>query len=719
MAGRKKNQDLDLGERFRSQEYKKYQKAEEEAAGGFYEKAARSMGDIARIDLRKMGLKGKAEQIEEDLQLARMNIDQEEVGSLFLIPMIIMVPLALLLSFLVTVPIALFMWSVPAFWAYWVLTYPDFRSTVVKIKSSDEALRIILYLAMYLDMNPSLEGAVKTAAEHSEGPISRDLAKILWDTQTQKYSTIKEGIGEHMKLWRKWSPEFVKSFEFLIDSVSQSESGRKRLIQKAQDNIIEATKTKMSQFARDLSGPVKVIHMAGIVLPLMGLIMFPMITVFIGGEGTSVGGGSFYLAFGYIVILPSFLFFLIKRLVAKRPGAYSAPSLKDVKGAPDGKNFEFDLFGRHWKFPVWLVAVLVALVVMVPGIIYYVKLIILIIQKDTALQLQAGTQLGSIASQGWQEFIASKYQEGNLIKDVLQGMTIFWGLCAGIVTYFLSKSYGRKKMREDIRKIEEGIDVALTELENALSKSMPAERAVYSVVEKMREIGNTDHPIHGFFSEILNRMQSMGMNFDQAIFDKKNGAILYYPSNLLENAMNVISNSLSRGSAAMAQSVRSVNEYILNHKRVEETIKELLDEVVGQMKILGRFIAPIITSVAASMSLLVVGILSRMAQGLKENFAQGASAGGQSAIGNVMGQVTLVDSINNAVPPTVNLLVISIYLLEVSLILGYFTSGIEYGFDEINMDIAIAKSVIYGAVIFTLIVIFGSTFMAPFIGSIS
>ena len=115
----------------------------------------------------------------------------------------------------------------------------------------------------------------------------------------------------------------------------------------------------------------------------------------------------------------------------------------------------------------------------------------------------------------------------------------------------------------------------------------------------------------------------------------------------------------------------------------------------------------------------MVGILPRMAQGLKENLAQGASSRGQSAIGNVMGQVTLVDSINNAVPPTINLLVISLYLLEVSLILGYFTSGIEYGFDEINMDIAIAKSVIYGAVIFTLIVIFGSTFMAPFITQIS
>ena len=709
-----------------SKEYRKYRESEKEFKGGFYEKAARKLGSIAKIDIGKLGFKGKAEKISDNLELSRMSIEQEEVGSLLVIPLIIMFPFALFFSLFASVPVVLFIWSILLFWGYWVLSYPSFKATIIKIKSSDEALKIILYLAMYLDRNPNLEGALKTASEHSEGPISKDFSKILWDTQTNKYPTITEGIAEHMRLWRKWSPEFVKSLEFLIDSITQPEEGRKRLIRKAQENIIESTKNKMSQFARDLSSPVKVIHMAGIVLPLMGLIMFPMATVFIGGEQTSVGIVATYLAFGYIIILPSFLFFLVKRLISKRPGAYSAPTLKNIKGLPSTDKFYFSIGEKKFDISVKFVAVLTAFIIMLPGIFYYAELGIQMIERDTGLEISGNVQgMEDIASDEWESFIESRYEKrcftndegleifcyGNLIINVIQGMTIFWGICVGLVIYFLGKGFRRKKIRERIEEIDTGIDLALTELENSLTKSVPVERAVYHTIDKMEKIGEGKHPIHDFLKGVLNRMQTMKYGFKRAIFDEKDGAIHYYPSNLLKNSMKVIANTVQRGSRSTAKSIRSVNDYITNHRRVEETIKSLLDEVVSQMKMLGRFIAPIITSIAASMSLLIVGILVQMARELEGTVEEG----GQTAMEGVIGDMAMVNSVNNAVPPTLTLIIIASYLITVMLILGYFTSGIEFGFDETNMDIAIAKTIITGGVIFTLIVLLGSLILPQFL----
>ncbi|MDY6778671.1 MAG: hypothetical protein SVU32_08455, partial [Candidatus Nanohaloarchaea archaeon] len=603
--------DEEGSERFVSQEYRKYKEAEEQQADTAYEKWAETLSNLIRIDLKSFPLlEGRVENLEKNMRISRINLEQDQVGSLLVLPLLPMLLLLLPLSFIVPTSMALFLWSIPAFWAYWVLSFPGFRATVIKIKSSDEALRVILYMAMQLDITPSLEEAVKTAAEQTDGPVSRDLAKILWDTQTQKYTTIKQGISERMKLWREWSQEFVKSFEFLLDSVTRTGEGRKRMIQKGQDNMIESTKTNMQEYARALSSPVKVIHMAGIVLPLMGLIMFPLISVFLNQGKTSIGGVTGMMAFGYLIVLPLFLFFLVKRLISKRPGAYSHPSLKNVRDLPPKYKLKVEFRGNTYLLPLKPLAASIAFIIMIPGILYFFNLFQVMLSYQTQINLGQGV----ITSSQWENFIKNQYRLENLLPNVLQAMTIFWGISAGLVTYFLGKSYRRKKIREEIEEIEEQIDISLTELENALSKNMPIERAVYQVVEELEKIGEGDHPLHEFYGEVLNSMESRGLPFKRAIFDQDEGVIHYYPSSMLRNTMKVIANTSRQGATAMANTIRTVSEYIQNQKRVEELIEQLLDETVSQMKIQARFIAPIITAAAASMSILIVEVLFAIAE---------------------------------------------------------------------------------------------------------
>ncbi len=701
----------------RSEDYRRYQEAEEAAAGSRYERWARRAADVTTVDLAGLPLlSGRVDSLEENMRVARINLSQEEVGALLMIPLAPMVVAALLTTLLFSGPIGVIIWGAPGFWAYWVLSYPGFRATVLRIKSSDEALRVILYMAMQLNMNPSLEGAVRNAADHTGGPVSRDLSKILWDTQTGRFTSMKDGIAEYMQLWREWSQDFVKSFEFLIDATSRTGEGRDRMLDKGQDNMIQATRDKMSQYARNLSSPVKVIHMAGIVLPLMGLIMFPLVSIFLNQGQASVGGMTLYIAFGYLFILPLFLFFLVKRLISKRPGAYSQPSLENVPNLPPRDKLQLTVGDTTYELPVRLVAVTVGFLIMLPGIIYYAELIGNIISMQVSITSE-GTLTGPAADQ-WSDFIETQYEVENVVPNVVQGMTLFWGLVAGLVTYFLGRSYRLKKIREQIKEIEDGIDVGLTALENMLSKNLPVERAVYEVVREYEKIGQGDHPLHGFFSLTLNNIEGKGLPFHEAIFDKNEGSITYYPSSLLENTMQVVANSTAKGSAAMATNIRTLNEYIQNQKRVEELIKELLDETVGQMKIQARYIAPIITAAAASMSLLIVEILFQISQRL-EDIEQTLSPGGGGGVsGGITGQLSLVKNLDSSIPPTLLLLIVSLYLIEVSLILAYFTNGIQHGFDEINRDLEISRTLIYAGIVFSIIVIIASVYITPFIAGI-
>jgi len=700
-----------------SREYQTFKDSEVEIPETLYERLANKFWSYYEIPLGSVpGLSSLKKGYAENIEVSRMEIEADQIGSLLLLPLLLMLPVALTTSLLVGGPLALFTWLFPGFWTYWVLSYPDFRSTVVRIKSSDEALRVILYMAMQLEMNPNLSQSVKSAAGHTDGYLSQDLAKVMWETETKQKTVqnIRQAISNRIDLWRKWSPSFVKSLEYLIDSLSRNGSDRKRMIQKGQEKIIGDMENQMDHYARNLTSPIRVLNMAGIMLPLMGLIMFPLISVFLGGDKVGVGGISVYMGFVYLIILPLFLYFLVKRLISKRPGAYSHPSVEHVENLPPKDKVRITFSGTTYDIPLVPLAITVGLLVALPGLIYYFNLINTIVSFETGITLTGGEVQ---TPEQWKEFINNQYDVDNAVPNVVQAMSLFWGINAGLVTYFLGRSYGRQRIRRKIERIEEDIEVGLTELENALSKGMPIERAMYTVTEKFDEIGESDKPLEEFFEKILDNMEQKGFPFQRAVFDDNEGAIQNYPSNILRNAMNMLADSSSKGPNIAAENLKRVNDYIKNQKKVEETIKRLLDETVSQMQIQAKFIAPVITGAAGAMALLIVQTLYIIADRLQE-LQESLMVGQQSQSGGFTEQIALIKNLDSALPPTLILLIVSLYLVEVSLILAYFMNGIENGFDEISRDIQISKTLIYSTTVFSLIVVISALVIMPLVPGI-
>ena len=60
---------------------------------------------------------------------------------------------------------------------------------------------------------------------------------------------------------------------------------------------------KMKSYSRNLRSPMTMIHSMGIVFPMMGLVMFPMISIFLNDQVNP-----FILGFGYVVVLPLILY---------------------------------------------------------------------------------------------------------------------------------------------------------------------------------------------------------------------------------------------------------------------------------------------------------------------------------------------------------------------------------------------------------------------------
>jgi hypothetical protein len=697
-----------------SKQYQRYLESEKEEPDTFYERLAWKFSSLKPFDLRDMPFPTSlVDSLDESIDESRLDVTTEDIGSLLLIPLLFLIPVALISFLLVPQGIALILATTPLLWSYWVISYPSFKATVVKIRFSDEALRVILHMALRLERNPNLERAVRASVDYTEGPLSTDLAKIMWDTEIQKRSNIRKAISDRMQVWSEFSPDFVESLELLLDSVAATNDERRRIIDKSQQKMIESVKTKMQQFARNLSSPVKIVNMAGIVLPLMGLIMFPLISIFL-SEGQGIGMVTIYLAFGYTVILPMFLFFLIKRLISKRPGAYSHPPLKNVPNLPPKDKITFTVNEQKYQLPLKKTAILVGFIIMIPGILYFADLFYNMITLSTAVNPESGIP----TSESYTEFINQQYKVENAVPNIITAMTVFWGAVAGLITYFLGRSYGRKKTRERIEEIENGLELGLTEMENAFSKGKPAERVVYDVINKYDEVDKKEHPLRSFFAQILNLIQQQGFKFRKAVFDEKQGAINYYPSDLLRNSLRVVTSSISKGPKKTAEAIRSVNKYISNKRETEEVINRLLDETVTQLKIQAKYISPIITAMAASVATVIVQVLYGISQQL-EALEEQLSVGGQTVSSGLTENIAIIQNIDSAVPPTVLLLIVSTYCIEVSIILAYFSNGIENGFDPINRDIQISKNLIYSCLIFSIITLVAAVQVTPFIAGVT
>ncbi|MEA3342578.1 MAG: hypothetical protein U9Q92_00290 [archaeon] len=683
-----------------SADYKTYRKDEKlRIESTFFEKMCFLSGKLIQL---KFGKKMQ-DSLEKSIRVGRLSVNPEDVGALLLVSLGLMT--------LILLPLSLFyfegsmrfgIWVFPVAWSYYVLTYPAFRAQVVKIQAADESLKVVLYMAMYLELNPNLENAVKFAAEHIEGPLENDLSKMLWDLEFGVYTDVRQALGNYMQLWLDWNVEFVKSLELLIDSLSRAGDDRKKLLDKSLTYILDNSYANMRDYSRALENPIKIIQAMGILLPLMGLIMFPMVSIFLSGESQIVD--PMFIGVGYTIMLPMILFFLMRRILLRRPGAFAFPSLKNARNLPPDNVFPINIGKKHIYLHLKITAILVAIIFMIPGLIQLYSYDQRVQQIDNICHSEK-----MCFRDRWATFMEEQYDPKVVFNNMLQVMTIIWGIALGIIIFCYGRSAKKQKLRQEITEIERDLFIGLTELENSLSRGTPIERSIYHVLGEYERMRMKESPLFQFFMDVLNNMQKIGDTFTNAVFDKNHGSILKYPSILLRNVMKMIVDAIPRGSEVITQNISIITRYIVNTRKVEELIKDLLEQVASTMKVMASFIAPLISAVCVAMAALIVQMLEKISQKMEElDKDMSTGDGGMSETLNMV-------NMKNIMPPTMLLLIVGIYLIELVVLLSYFANGIEHGFDQINRDMLTVKNMAIAMLLFSGLVLVSLGLFGSFI----
>ena len=557
--------------------------------------------------------------------------------------------------------------------------YPLMLATQYRLKASNQMVLCILYIVTYMRHTSNLENAIKFAGEHLAAPLSLDLRKILWDVETGKFVTVKDSLDSYLTYWRPYNLEFIESFHLIQGSLYESDEIRRvKLLDKSLETILESIYERMLHYAQDLKTPITMLHMLGVILPILGLVIFPLMGSFIGGLIKW-----YHIAFIYNLVLPIFLITVGNNLLLKRPTGYGQSEFISKKFSTD--NFRTKFLGQ--RISVKSLCLLIGIVFSFIGI----SPLILHFYDSSFDQAEIFSGIKILDFKCEKNSCLGPYSTLSLIISLLVPLGI--SLAIGLYYYLTTKDL--IKIRRETLDLEKEFTAALFQLGNRVGDGIPVEIAFSQVAENMK---NT--PSGNMLRIIDFNIRKLGMNVKEAIFDKEKGAIQFYPSSLIESSMKVMIQAAKKSPTTVSKSLITISNYVKRIHKVDERLKDILSEIISSMKSQISFLTPMIAGIVIAVGSMIVTVINNLGQ----QFAQATEFSPDSgAIGNI----PQIINIKDVIPGFYLQIVVGIYVIQLAIILTILSSGIEKGIDRLSEKNQIGKNVLISTLLYVIISLIG------------
>lgn len=621
----------------------------------------------------------KSVELKKAIEFTGLNVTPTGVFSLAVVSgsIVLMPAMAVVLLANIAVLMKVLVLTMPLF-VYWQLaTYPLQHANKVRMEAGKDLVIGVLYIIVYMKSVPNFENAVRYAANNTGGKLSRDLKKVLWEVEVGTYKTVEDAMQNYITKWKDYNKEFIESVQLIRESMSEgNQQKRDILLDRAIDILLRVTGEKTESYARGLETPVTVLHSLGILLPVMGMIVFPLLSIFLSEEIPLIGP---YLLVGYNIILPAFVFFFIKQVFDKRPATHSATDISMHPKAVPLPKFRIDINSKTYFIDAWPIAFLTGFVTALPGIIYFIR--------------TGGFKSGLVP---------------NYFVSMMLSVDIIFGTAIGFAIYFYLTSFQKMTIQKDISDIEGEFEEALFALGNRMSGGTPLEYALNQALDDIKDL-----TISEMFTISLKNINRMNMTFKQSLFDEKYGALRFYPSQLIRTIMKSISEAVDKGTKATSTTMLTISRYLRSIRDVQNKIEDILSSTVSSMKFQAYILVPMISGVVVAVSQMILQLLINLGETFEQINAGSSGLGSefQSPIG-IFGAQTAVSS-------EFLQLIVGIYVIEILILLGIFMNRIEVGENKIRENDMIWRLLLGGVTIYIVVLIIVVTIFQPLIAGVT
>jgi len=690
-----------------SRDYYNFKKENMPVHMTIYERLCQFSEQILKVDPDKK----KLPELEEAIKICHLQVTPQGVTSFALLAPIVLTLTIILLAYMV--PFILFPGSESMFFVIFAIfaglavviplqKIPIFQANNWRMKASNQMVLCIFYMVTYMRHTSNIERAISFAAEHLSVPLSLDLKKILWDVESEKYESVKESLDNYLQTWRKYNMEFIESMHLIESSLYEtSESRRLDALEKSLRVILDETYEKMLHFAHNLKGPLTALHMLGVILPILGLVILPLLVSFMPEVKW------YHLAVLYNLVLPISVYYLARNIISTRPTGYGESDISETN--PELKKYRNIIIplGRNSEIRIspLIVALLIAAITMLIGlfplIFHAANPNFDVVMTPDAIKV-INTPTDPEATYylfGYRDEIVEGTKTGNIVGPfgigaLLLSFFVVLSVGFGVGLYYKLRSKNVIKIRDQSKALEQEFAAALFQLGNRLADGLPAEIAFGKVAEVM------EGTLSGqFFELVSNNISRMGMSVEQAIFDEKKGALIYYPSNLIESSMKVLVESSKKGPMIASQAVINVSEYIKQIHRVDERLKDLMADIVSDMKSQVRFLTPAIAGIVVGITSMITQILGSLSMKLSELSAQASESG------SGVGGAALLGMFGSGIPTYYFQIVVGLYVVQITFILTTLLNGIENGSDKLSERYLLGNNMIKTTITYLAITI--------------
>lgn len=645
-----------------------------------YEKWAHTFGKSIRVNPSK---KDEAK-IKKNLVSAHLDVEPWQASTLsimsfisfFFLGILVSVAIALVKGGFQYFPALFFILIVifSIFLFYYVSGYPERLAKKWRLKASSQMVPAILYIVVYMRHTPNLERAIAFAADHLDYPLALDFKKIFYDVEIGKFSTIKESLDYYLETWRDYSSEFIESFHLIESSLFEPDNSRRiSVLEKALQVVLDGVYDNMLKFTHDVRSPLTNIYMLGVVLPTLGLALLPLASALIGELLTYV---HVFLIFN--LIIPFFVFYLTDKVLIMRPGGYGESDFLERN----------PLYKKYSSKGVYINSFILALPFLLIGIF---PLLLATTSIGASLGIPLTITFNDIGLSAFgNEQIFGFIETDNGLRGPFGIGSLIMGLFfpVGLVIFFSFAYRERTKdliqERNKTKKLESEFNNSLFQLGNRIGNGVPPEIAFGKVAESSKNLITGD-----FFKKVHYNIQSMGMSIDKAIFDKKRGAINFYPSNLIATSMRILVESSKKGLKIAAVSLMSISQYIKNINKITIRLKDMLAEISSDMKSNMTFLAPLLSGIVVGLASMITAILNKLKL---------ASLGGESLanLGGLSGVLNIFD-VAAMIPPYFLQISVGIYLIQIVFILTNTLVTVDSGEDKLERTNKIGLNLKKGA----------------------
>jgi hypothetical protein len=643
----------------------------------FYEKAC-SVGASLHINPSE----AEKKRYEEAIETCHLNITPQGAVGLAILSSFFLLLLALLAGALPMIATGEFSYylfillTCVAFGVYLpIKNLPFTFAARWRVQASNQMVLGMFYITTYMRHTSNLENAVNFAADHIGPPLSLDLKKVIWNVQTEKFANVQESLDNYLLRWRTSNLEFVEAMNLVQASLYETSQDRRlNSLEKAMNLMLEETYEKMLHYAQDLKSPMTMLHMLGVILPILGLVILPLAMSFM--EEIKW----YHIAVLYNLLLPVGVFYLGKSILSARPSGYGNTDITDVN--PELKKYRNRVItlpgGKQYYVSAAVESALIG------GVLLFLGLLPIILHLlAPGFDFPSGDSTFKLL--GYREANGTTIGPYGLGASILS-LFITLGVGLGLAHYYNVRSKRIIEIRNEAKSLEQEFAGAIFQLGNRLGDGLPAEIAFGKVAEVMQGTKSGE-----FFTAVAVNIQKMGMSVEQAIFDPKRGALLLYPSPLIESSMKVLIESSKKGPLEASQSLITMSSYIKEIHRVEERLKDLMSDVISGMKSQINFLTPAIAGIVIGITSMITTILGQ----LNEQMSKFGS-----------------DSVNlpfppellgNGIPTYYFQAIVGLYVIQITWILAYLVNGIENSQDALNEEYEQGRGLRLGVTLYVVL----------------